>query len=77
MPMRIDLRIAENRGNSIFKPLRDEVLQPLRFFMHFVPGVLQNVVKKQLQQTVMSDQFPRPAFAGRAEPDASVLLIEH
>ena len=77
MSMRIDFRIAENRGNPIFKSLRDEVFQPFCFLVHFVPGVLQNVVQKQFQQAVMPDQFPRPPFAGGSEPDTSVLFIQN
>ena len=77
VPMRIDFRIAEDRRNAIFESLRDEVLQALRFLVHFVPGVLQNVVKKSFQQTMVPDQLPSPPFAGRAKPDASVFFIEH
>ena len=77
MPVRIDFRIAQNRGDSIFKSLRDEVFQPFCFLVHFVPGVLQNVVKKQFQQAVVPDQFPRPPFAGRREPDTSMLFIQN
>ena len=77
MPVRIDFRIAEDRRDPIFKSLRDEVFQPFCFLVHFVPGVLQNVVKKQFQQTVVPDQFPRPPFASRSEPDASVFFIQN
>ena len=77
MAMRIDFRIAENRRDPIFKSLRDEVFQPFCFLVHFVPGVLQNVVKKQFQQTMVPDQFPGPPFAGRSEPDTSVLFIQN
>ena len=75
MPVRIDLRIAEDRRDPIFKSFRDEVLQPFCLFMHFIPRVLQNVVKKQFQQTMVPDQFPRPPFASRSEPDTSVFFI--
>ena len=37
MPVRVDFRIAENRRNPIFKTLRDDVFQAVRFLMHFVP----------------------------------------
>lgn len=77
MPMRIDFRIAKDRRHPIFKSLRDEVFKPFCFLVNFVPRVLQNVVKKQFQQSVMSDQFPRPPFASRGEPDASVFFIQN
>ena len=77
MPVRVDFRIAEDRRNPIFESLRDEVFQSFCFLVHFVPGVLQNVVKKQFQQTVVPDQFPRPPFASRSEPDTSVFFIQN
>jgi hypothetical protein len=75
VPMRIDFGIAEDRRNPIFKSLRDEVLKPFCFLVHFVPGILQDVVKESFQQAMVSDQFPRPPFAGRAQSDASVFFI--
>jgi hypothetical protein len=75
MPVRVDFRIAEDRRDPIFKSLRDKMFKPFCFFMHFVPRVLQNVMKKQFQQTMMPDQFPRPPFASRAEPDTPVFFI--
>src|SRR5580658_6157114 len=45
--------------------------------MHFVPGVLENVVQKELQETMVPDQLPGPPFAGRGEADALVFFIEH
>ena len=55
MHVRIDFWIAEDRRDPIFKSLRDEVFKPFCFLVHFVPGVLQNVMKKQFQQTVVPD----------------------
>lgn len=75
--MRIDLRITQNRRDTIFKPLRDEVFEPVCFLVYFVPGVFENVVEKQFQQTMMPDQFPRPPFSRRREPDTVVLFIQH
>ena len=51
--MRIDLRIAEFRCDSVFELLRYEMLQALRFFVNFVPSVVQEVVQKPFQETVM------------------------
>lgn len=73
--MRIDLGIAEDCRDPIFKPFGDEVLEPFGLFMHLVPGVLQHVMKKQFQQTVVPNQFPRPPSAGRSEPDSAVFFI--
>ena len=73
--VRIDLRVAENGGNAVFKTLRNKVLQSLCFLMHFIPGILQNVVKEQVKQAVMPHQFPAAALSGGREPNPSVLLI--
>ena len=49
MPVRIDLRIAENRRDPIFKPLRDEVFQPFRLIVNFIPRVVEEIVEETLQ----------------------------
>src|SRR5271165_2983635 len=56
--------VAENRRYPIFKPLRNEMFQPLRFLMHLVPGVFQDIVQKQLQQAVMPHNLPGAALPG-------------
>ena len=76
VPVRVDFRVAENGGDPIFKPLRDDVLQPLCLLVHFVPGILQDIVKKQFEQAVMSHQFPRPSFPSGTEPNTPVLFIQ-
>lgn len=77
MPVRIDLRVAQDSGDAIFKTLGDEVFQALGLLVHLVRGVLQNIVKEQFEQSVMPNQFPGPAFSGRRQPNASVLLIHN
>jgi len=77
MPVRVDFGIAENCSNAVFKTLGDKVLQPLRFLMHFVPGILQNVMQEEFEQAMMADQFPGAAFPRRREPNTPVLLIRH
>ena len=46
VPMRINLRVAENCGDAIFKALGNEVFQTFGFLMHFVPGVFEDVVQE-------------------------------
>jgi len=53
------------------------VFQAFRLFMHLVPGILQDIVLKQFQQTVMSNEFPRPALPGGCKANAAVLFIQH
>jgi len=75
--MRVDLRVAQDRGDAIFKALRDEVFQSLRFLVHLVPGVLQNIVKKEFEQSVMADEFPRAAFSRCRQANTPVFLIHN
>jgi hypothetical protein len=65
VPVRVDLGVAENSGDPVFKTLGDEMFQPLGLLVHFVPGVLQNIMQEELEQTVMSHQFPCPSLPGR------------
>ena len=41
------------------------MLQPLCFLVHFVPGVLKHIMKKQFKEPVVPDEFPRPALSRR------------
>jgi hypothetical protein len=77
MPVRVDFGIAENGGDAIFKTLGNEVLQPLRFLVDFIPGVPQNIVKEQFEQAVMAYELPGAALSGGREPNAPVLLIHN
>jgi hypothetical protein len=45
--------------------------------VHFVPGILQNVMQEEFQEAVMPHQFPRPPLPGGGEPDTPVLLIRN
>lgn len=75
MSVRVDFRVAQDSGDAILKTLRDEVFQPLCLLVHLVPGVLQDIVKKEFEQSVMADEFPCAALSGCREPNAPVLLI--
>lgn len=75
--MRVYFRVAEYRRDAIFKTLGDEVLQALGLIVYLVPGVLQNIVKKQFEQPVVAHQFPRTTFSGCCELNTVVLLIHN
>lgn len=75
--MRIDLRVPEDRGYAIFKPLGNKMLQAFRLFMHLVPGVFQNIMKEQLEQPMMTHKLPGSALSSRRQPNTPVLLIRN
>ena len=75
MAIGIDLRISQDRGYPVLESLGDEMLRALRFFMDLIPGILQYVVQKKLQQPMVAHKFPSSALAGRGQPDSPVLLI--
>ena len=75
--MRIDLRIAQDCCHAIFKSFRDEVFQPFRLIVYLIPGILQNVMEKQFQQTMVPHQFPCPPLASRRQLDPSMFLIQN
>ena len=77
MPVWIDLRVSQDGCHTIFEPLGNEVFQALGFLVHFVPGVLQDVVQKQFEQSVMPDQLPCASFAGSREPHSVVFLVKN
>ena len=77
MPVRVDFGIAQDRGHAVFETLGDEVFQPFGLLVHFVPGILQNVMQEEFEQAVMADEFPGAAFSGRRESDTLVLLIHN
>jgi hypothetical protein len=75
MPMRIEFRIPEYGRDPLLKLLRNEVLQPLCFFMNFIPGILEDIMKEQFDEPVMPDKLPGPPSACRSEPDTAMFLV--
>jgi hypothetical protein len=50
MPMRVPLRVAEFFGDSLFEALRNKMLEALGFIMNLIDRVVENFVKKSLDQ---------------------------
>ena len=49
MPVWIRIGVLQLRGDPVFEPLRDEVLQPFRLVVNLVPGVVEEIVEEALQ----------------------------
>ena len=62
VPVRIRLRVPQFRCDPIFQPLGNEMLQPFRLVVNLVPGVVQEVVEKPLQQAMMTNNFQARIF---------------
>lgn len=61
MPVRIELRVAELRGDSFFEPLGDEMLQPLGFVVNFLERIIENLKQEGFDEAMMADDLPRPS----------------
>lgn len=55
--MRIRLRIAQLCRDPIFEAFRDEMLQSLGLAVNLIPGVIEDVVKKTLEQAMVTKHF--------------------
>ena len=53
MSVRIELWMAQLCCNSRFKSFGDEVLKTFRFVMHFVPGIIEDLMQKCFDQAMM------------------------
>ena len=71
----IDPRITQPRGDAIFQAFRNVVFQALGFLMHLVPGVIEDVMEKTLEQTVVADHLEGATPSGRAESYSAMLFV--
>src|SRR6266571_2387854 len=64
LPMRVQLRPAEQLEDSSFHPLRDHVLEALGLVVDLVPRVAQHLDQEHLEQAVVADELEGdlPAF---------------
>jgi len=75
MPMRINRRISEFGGDPCLKTLGDEVFQALGLLMHFFERVVEHLIKKCLDQSVVAHHFQSPPLACGGEQYAMMTLI--
>ena len=54
LPVRIRFRVPQFRGDPIFEPLRDEVLEAFRLFVNLVPRIVEEIMEEPLDQAVMA-----------------------
>ena len=55
--MWVELRVSEFGGNAFLETLGYEVLQAFGFVVKFLDGVIQNLVEKSLDQSVMTNNL--------------------
>src|SRR6185437_4494513 len=77
MPVRIRLRMPQFRRDPLLKPLADEVLQALRLFMQLVDRVVEHLIQKGLDQTVMPHHFKGPSSPGPRQSHSAMPLVLH
>src|SRR4051794_35004922 len=61
--VRIDVGLAELRGNQLLELFRDVVLEDLRLLMHPVPRHAEDLGQEELDQPVVADHLERDALA--------------
>jgi hypothetical protein len=64
MPMWIELRISELSGNPFLETLGYEMFQAFRFIVKFVQGIIQDLVKKGLNQPMMTNDLEGTPLPG-------------
>jgi hypothetical protein len=73
--VRIELRIAELRGDPLGEPVRQHVLEQLRLLVDEVPRDVEHLDEQQLEQAVVAERAQRDAAALVGEADAAVALV--
>ncbi len=73
--MGVDVGIAQLCGYPVLQSLRDIVLQAFRFFVNFIPGIVQEIVKKSFQEAMMAHNLECTMLPGRPQKHAMMLLI--
>ena len=63
------------RRRSVDQPVADRVFHVLGFFVHFVPGQVQRLDQKQLDQPMPAHDPQRQGIAGRGQPHALVRRV--
>ncbi len=74
--MRVELGVAEFGGDALFEPLRDEVLEALGLLVHFVPGIVEDLVEEGLDEAMMADDLEGAFLSGFRELHAVVLFVD-
>ena len=77
VPVRIGFRVPQFRGDPIFKPLRDEVLQPFRLIVNLVPRVVEEIMQETLQQAVVAKNLQSAHLPRGRQTHAVVLFVFH
>ena len=76
MSVRVELRVVQFCGDSFLKSLRDEVLQPFRLVMDFIPGISKNLMQERLDQPVMPDNLKSALGSGLRQSNPMMLFID-
>ncbi len=75
--MRVGFRVSQFRGDPIFQFLRDKMFQPFRLIVNFVPGIVEEIMEKTLQQAVMAKNLQSAHPPGCRQTHAAVLFVFH
>ena len=73
--MWVELRIAQFSGNAFLEALGYEVFQAFGFIMQFLNGVVQYLVEKGLDQSMVPNDLKSAFSASSRKADTIVSLI--
>jgi len=75
MPVRVEFRISQFGGDSFLEPFGNEVLKPLSFIVNFLKRIIENLIEKGFDQTMMSQDFKRAAPSCRGQSDSAMFFV--
>ena len=73
--MRIERRVAELLGDQALEVVGEEVLEYLRFGVHFVPRHAEALDEIQLEQAVVADHLERDQSSAVGELHPAIWLV--
>lgn len=73
--MGVNVGISQLGGYPVLQALGNKMFQAFGFFVDFIPGIIQKIVKKSFQEPMMAHNFQRAMLPGRRQNHAVMLLI--
>ena len=76
MSVRIELRVVQFRRDALLESFGDEVLQPFRLVMDFIPGISKDLMQERLDQPVMPNDLKSALGSGLCQSHAVMLFVD-
>lgn len=73
--MWIELWVPKFISDAFLEALRDEVLQAFGFIVNLVDGIVENLIEKGLNQSMVADNLQRASLASAGETNPIMSLV--